>query len=106
MAQEWAVSFYHSPEWKRVRDYVKMRDRYRCVRCGMPAQEVHHKIHLTKTNIWDPKIALNPDNLISLCRDCHFRIHQEDDGRCATGQGFMFDESGQLVPIPNVLSSR
>lgn len=61
-------------------------------------QEVHHKIHLSKENIWDPKITLNPDNLISLCRDCHFRQHEEDAGRGqAVEKGFHFDDHGQLV---------
>ena len=100
MAQDWAASFYHSPEWLRVREYVRMRDGYKCQKCGLPVQEVHHKIHLTKSNIWDPKIALNPDNLISLCRECHFRQHEIDDGRYAAGAGYMFDANGQLVPMP------
>ena len=99
MAQEWAASFYASPEWHKVRDYVRMRDNYTCQRCHRPMQEVHHKIHLTKANIWDVNITLNPDNLISLCRDCHFRIHEEDAGRGqACDQDYEFDESGQLVP--------
>ena len=105
MAQPWAESFYHSPEWARVREYVRMRDRFTCQKCGRPMQEVHHKIHLTRENIWDPKITLNPDNLISLCRDCHMKQHAEDDGRCAAGAGFHFDESGQLVPDGHVFNS-
>ena len=85
-----------------------MRDKYKCQKCSRPAQEVHHKIHLSPENIWDIKVSLNPDNLISLCRDCHFEIHKQDkaegkkkydkgrNGDCA--EGFHFDESGQLVP--------
>lgn len=111
MAQIWADAFYHSPEWIKVREFVRMRDRYICQRCGRPMQEVHHIIHLTEDNIWDPKITLNPDNLISLCRACHFAIHEEDKakghkdyyknkyGDCA--EGFHFDENGQLVPDGN-----
>lgn len=86
-----------------------MRDKYVCTRCGRPAKEVHHKIHLTPENINDPKIALNPDNLESLCRDCHFEEHRNDQtrGRTKDGQlkfkgeceeGYIFDASGQLVP--------
>ncbi len=85
-----------------------MRDRYTCQHCGRPAQEVHHIIHLSPENIWDVKVTLNPNNLISLCRSCHFDIHAKDkeagkrrahglsEGDCA--DGFHFDENGQLVP--------
>lgn len=98
MAQAFAVNFYHSRQWAQVRDYVMMRDRYTCKHCGRPAQEVHHKIHLTKENIYDPKITLNPDNLEALCRDCHFHQHQIDEGRTMCERGYEFDETGQLVP--------
>jgi 5-methylcytosine-specific restriction endonuclease McrA len=98
MAQEWAVNFYHSRQWAQVRDYIMKRDHYSCVKCGRPAQEVHHIKHLTRENIWDPKITLNPDNLEALCRDCHFRQHQIDEGKTMCEKGFEFDESGQLVP--------
>ena len=100
MARAFAKPFYDSKEWKAVREYVMMRDHYCCRKCGKPAQEVHHIIHLNELNIWDPGITLNPDNLMSLCRECHFRQHELDAGRnddC--GDEFEFDESGQLVKI-------
>lgn len=97
MAQPWAKSFYNSHQWAQVRDYIMMRDRYTCKRCGRPAQEVHHKEHLSLDNIGDPNITLNPDNLVALCRDCHFRQHEEDAGRTACEPGFRFDENGQLI---------
>ena len=108
MARDFAKAFYHSKEWERVRTFVLMRDRYVCRICGRPAQEVHHKIHLSPANIWDTTITLNPENLISLCKDCHFEQHTKDkeagkrrahglsEGDCA--EGFHFDASGQLVP--------
>lgn len=105
MAQPWAKSFYNSRQWAQVRDYVMMRDRFTCVKCGRPAQEVHHKTHLSRENIFDPKITLNPDNLQALCRDCHFRQHEEDAGRGDAGQGFRFDENGQLVPDANIFEA-
>ena len=103
MAQEWAKPFYNSHEWAQVREYVMMRDKYTCQKCYRPAQEVHHKKHLSKDNIWDPSITLNPDNLVALCRDCHFRQHEEDAGRgAAVEHGFVFDENGQLVPADSL----
>jgi len=105
MSREFSKSFYNSKEWQKVRTFVLMRDRYKCVLCGRPAEEVHHKEHLQPGNIWDIKITLNPDNLISLCKEDHFKQHEKDKaeghrkhkgGACR--EGYHFDETGQLVP--------
>lgn len=77
-----------------------MRDKYLCRHCGAPAKEVHHIRHLDPKNIWNPEITLNPDNLISLCHECH---HQEHKGEHGGGRKkeeeypYEFDENGQLV---------
>ncbi len=80
MAREFAKPFYDSKEWKKVREYCLMRDRYMCVKCGNADNtlEVHHIIHLSPNNIGDVSITLNPENLITLCRDCHFAEHKAD----------------------------
>lgn len=80
MAQDFAKKFYKSKKWQRVRDYVLKRDGGMCQmpECYAPAEEVHHIKHLSKNNINDPDVALNPDNLISVCRACHFKIHQKE----------------------------
>ena len=78
MAREFSKQFYMSREWNKVRMYVLMRDKFKCQKCGRAAQEVHHKKHLTPENILDPYISLNPENLISLCKDCHFEEHRDD----------------------------
>ena len=44
----------------------------------MPADEVHHKIHLTPENINRPEVALNWRNLIALCKDCHLKEHRKE----------------------------
>ena len=108
MAREFAKKFYDSKEWAAVRTYVLMRDRYRCTRCKNPAEEVHHIIRLSPENIWDVNITLNPDNLISLCKDCHFAEHKAEkeaarrkangEGRKECADGFHFDENGLFVP--------
>lgn len=100
MAREFAKAFYHSKEWQQARDFVLKRDCYLCVKCGKPAEEVHHKTHISPENIGDPKITMNPENLQSLCRDCHFAEHR---GEHAGGREkedeypFEFDENGYLV---------
>lgn len=71
---------------------------------------VHHKIHLTRDNISDPQISLNPDNLESLCDDCHKLEHDSErkDGNVSDEQKMMrqliqpdyrFDDNGNIVPL-------
>lgn len=102
MAREFSKAFYHSKQWQQVREYVLMRDSYLCRICGAPAEEVHHKIHLTPGNLYDPRVNLNPDNLISLCKECHFKEHVADkiNGKNQKSRNFTddyeFDENGQL----------
>lgn len=100
MAREFAKSFYKSKVWDNVRQYCLMRDSYLCRQCGRPADDVHHIIHLTPENIGDPGIALNPVNLISLCKDCHFQAHRGEHGsgrKSAEAYPYEFDENGVLV---------
>ena len=82
-----------------------MRDCFLCTKCGRPAEEVHHKKHLTPDNIYDPSVSLNMDNLTSLCRECHFEEHR---GEHAKGHEtkqqieYTFDENGYLVQVAPV----
>lgn len=70
-----AFRFYKSWEWQCCRaEYLKKEPL--CERCGMPAEHVHHKIRLTPDNLKDPTIALNFDNLESLCEKCHKKEHR------------------------------
>jgi HNH endonuclease len=58
--------------WRRLRDQVLARDRYRCRECGAPARDVHHVL---------PRSAGGRDeaaNLRSLCRRCHAARHSPD----------------------------
>lgn len=108
MSREFSTAFYHSTAWKKTRLYILQRDHYKCTRCYNPAEEVHHITRLSPENINDVTITLNPDNLISLCKDCHFKEHEAEKeagkkkakgasaGDCR--EGFHFDENGLLVP--------
>jgi 5-methylcytosine-specific restriction endonuclease McrA len=75
MARDFAKKFYKSEAWQRARHYALCRDLYICRKCGKPAEEVHHVKRLTPDNITDATVSLDPDNLVSLCRDCHFAEH-------------------------------
>ncbi|WP_212925341.1 HNH endonuclease [Oceanobacillus sp. J11TS1] len=70
-----ANAFYHSPEWRRVRELALIRDNHLCQRCLKEkkitkAQVVHHIVELLVD--WSKRLDL--DNLESLCHSCHNRI--------------------------------
>lgn len=81
MAREFSKSFYNSKEWQITRDYILKRDKFLCQDCGRAASEVHHIIHLTPDNIGDVSVTMGADNLVSLCRECHFARHKGEHGR-------------------------
>ena len=106
MARAFSKPFYNSPEWQKVRQAVLMRDRFLCVKCGRPAEEVHHKTHLSPNNIGDPRITMNMENLISLCKNCHFEEHRGEHGngrkaRERDDYPYEFDEKGFLIEKNN-----
>ena len=82
MAQEWAKAFYTGKRWAQCRDgYIKSVDGL-CEECAkrgkvVPGYIVHHKTKLTRENINDPDIALNWDNLMYVCKDCHDNLHAD-----------------------------
>ena len=110
MAKEWAKGFYNSGAWASVREAVLKRDRYMCVRCHAPAITVHHKTRLSKDNINDPSISLNPSNLETLCDECHKAEHKnervkafarsDEHARIAEliKPDYEFDAEGNLIP--------
>lgn len=82
--------FYDSREWKQLREEVKRRDNYECQECkrnGLVKIDtneysekarrkkiqlvVHHKQELEE----HPELALEIDNLETLCVECHNREH-------------------------------
>jgi len=96
--KEYARSFYHSKEWKKVsRLYMESRN-YMCERCGNVATICHHKIYINPRNINDPSITLNPENLECLCQECHNKEHFK---RRYSPIGVTFDENGNLVKAPD-----
>lgn len=62
--------YLKSDAWKRKRYVVLKRDNWRCVYCGAPATEVHHKRY-AKYNIGREPIKW----LVSVCRACHDARH-------------------------------
>jgi len=71
--------FYNSKEWKDLRKYVNTI-RPLCEECKIkgelkPAAEIHHIISVKNA----PDLRLDPDNLQSLCKECHSRITFNED---------------------------
>ncbi|SKA89644.1 HNH endonuclease [Clostridium sp. USBA 49] len=98
MAKEFAKKFYKSKEWEACRQsYIKFVFGL-CERCGKPGYIVHHKIELNSSNINNPNITLNWDNLEYLCRDCHNKEHNFGRHKVSyTREGLMFNANGELV---------
>lgn len=79
--REFAKDFYQSQAWKETRKAYAASVGGLCERCRakgliVPAEIVHHKIHLTPDNINDPGITLSWSNLEALCRQCHGDAHK------------------------------
>lgn len=81
-------SFYNSEPWQIVRDQALNRDDYLCRDCYelkkkiTLAELVHHIKELADY----PELALDLDNLRSLCNPCHNKHHprtgkRKDEGR-------------------------
>lgn len=91
--------FYNSKKWKTKRIQILERDRHECQDCRQRLQnavnnrirletderkirkavEVHHIIELNER----PDLALEDDNLISLCTQCHNIRHGREVKRFA-----------------------
>lgn len=87
MTEKEVKHFYNSKDWKRKRIQILDRDRHECQDCRerlrkaaeegrhlygedcriRRAQEVHHIKELRE----HPTLALDEDNLVSLCTQCH-----------------------------------
>jgi len=63
--------YLNSDAWKRKRYVVLKRDNWKCVFCGKPATQVHHKRY-AKYNIGKEPIKW----LVSVCKSCHEAQHQ------------------------------
>jgi len=83
--------FYDSKEWKQLREFIKQRDNYECQECkrkGYVTVDTNEyserakrkKIALVVDHIKPledyPELALDPDNLETLCVRCHNKKHR------------------------------
>jgi len=95
----------YGPGWGQLRDAVRKRDEYRCQVCGQPEtsrqHEVHHKIpfRLFRDEAGRPlrEKANQPDNLVTLCPDCHKQVEQNI--RVRSGLSGLAYALGNLAPL-------
>lgn len=82
--------FYRSAEWKRIRDYVIVRDNG----CDLGIEDrtiygkilIHHMNPITARDIqFATDALLNPEYLISVTHNTHNAIHYGDEGLLVTG---------------------
>lgn len=77
--------FYHSGPWRDL-SYTLRMSVGKCQRCGRVVTDpkhlhAHHKIELTDSNVDDPRLAFNPDNIEILCDVCHNAEHNRFGSR-------------------------
>lgn len=97
----------YGPNWEKVRQAVRARDRYRCTQCGIPEargqeHDVHHKIpfrafgYVRGVNE-NHLLANRLENLVLVCRTCHQRV--ETAGRLRTGLDGLAYALVSLAPV-------
>lgn len=79
--------FLRSKKWERLREAILARDGYKCQYCkrfgkNKQADHVHHVL----PREFFPQYRYTEWNLISLCRECHDKMHYRSD-RTLTEQG-------------------
>lgn len=82
--------FYDSGEWKRLREEVKKRDNYECQECKRNGfvcidtnwysekakrKKIQLVVHHIKELEYHPNLALEIDNLETVCVRCHNKEH-------------------------------
>ena len=85
-------NFYKSAAWQVARQIKYQEQDGRCERCKHVGEEVHHKIRLNTSNVIDPLVSVNQENLELLCKDCHNKEHN----RFIKEKEFDYD--GNLIP--------
>ncbi|HNR01134.1 MAG TPA: DEAD/DEAH box helicase [Anaerolineaceae bacterium] len=69
----------YGPHWKETREFIRARDRYSCKVCGKhevsAEHHVHHKVPFRLFTSLEKANA--PENLVTLCADCHSLVESQ-----------------------------
>ena len=76
------MNLYKTAKWKSKREKILRRDEYMCRECKRygkttAATTVHHIYPVEQYPEW----RLMSWNLISLCHECHNKMHDRDSGK-------------------------
>ena len=86
--------FIGSKEWKECREFVFERDKWTCQECGATGVDIeaHHNVpyHLHP----EPEYSLNPDSIITLCKECHDKTKGHEDEYYAKYNAIIKSNSG------------
>lgn len=93
---------YKSKRWERKRAAILRRDEYLCQECkrygkSTPAQTVHH------INPVEERLALAfvDANLISLCNQCHNKMHDRTTGALTAKGEWWREKVSPLLTLVN-----
>jgi 5-methylcytosine-specific restriction enzyme A len=95
--------FYNSKKWKEFRNLYFEKMNGICELCNqkgltVAGENLHHIIELTEGNIHDEKIALDEENVILLCINCHNIQHERDIKENKKNKmKYSFNEKGELI---------
>ena len=90
--------FYNSQQWQKVRALARQRAGGLCERCAKEgiikgADVIHHIKPITESNVNDPNVTVNLDNLMALCTECHAAVHSGGKKKRYT-----IDAAGRIAP--------
>ncbi len=95
----------YGPGWARLREGIRQRDGFRCQVCGRTEttrqHDVHHKVPFRMFRDEHgrslPELANQPDNLTTLCPECHQKV--ELNLRVRSGLAGLAFVLGNLAPL-------
>jgi DNA-binding protein Fis len=80
--KEDAQKYHNSLYFDGLKYRVLERDHFRCVKCGDDKRDkliIHHKDETGLSTVGEREYVNNDfDNLITLCRSCHIKVHHPD----------------------------
>ncbi len=89
----------YGPDWSRIRDRVRARDKYTCQVCGAVEtnrqHDVHHKTPFRAFTSYAEANRL--ENLTTLCPSCHHKVEQ--NVRMKSGLSGLAYVLGNLAPL-------
>lgn len=103
MDREVSRRFYKSKEWQKCRAAYIASVGGLCERClaeGIikPGYIVHHKCYINASNINDPNVTMNFDNLEYLCKYHHNNEHFGEQKK----RRFSIDANGKVIVNENM----